>query len=318
MGTMSEATESSVLAFRQFCVVCAKPEEAAEVIRVFDERFERDPATAKGASDHVYMVPGDHDRKLMVTTCADMGHISAAVRTAQVLALHRPGVMVFVGTAASLNPHELQLGDVVIPKKALLRTYEKVSQKGQADYEERVCQPDFRETFFDDNALIANMDSIKLTSDANDIVAIVPRDIALDSGEGLAAVVGGEQVELRSPKVVIDVDIISCGMVVDSVSYRDFLNRLRHGMMRKAYAIDMESFGFFQAVESTRRSHDCTALMIRGISDYAGRKQQTEHGDDEPRPSGWKERATRNAGLVVAALFETLADRAKRTVPPSR
>jgi hypothetical protein len=67
----------------------------------------------------------------------------------------------------------------------------------------------------------------------------------------------------------------------------------------------MESFGFFRAIEASRDMEvkfNCSGLMIRGISDYAGRKYDTES-----RPDGWKDKAVRNAAIVTGALMKKLA-----------
>jgi nucleoside phosphorylase len=299
-------------AFQQFCVLCAKSEEAAAVLDVFDDRFTR-PTARRVDSDHIFEVPSaEQARRVMVATCEGMGHVDAAVRTAEILAVNRPSVMVFVGTAASLRPEEIQLGDVVVPRKALYRSYEKISQSGQKDYESRIKRSDFRETFFDDNALIAEMNTLRLTGGANNIVADLSRktrSLTLEKGSGTEVVIGGETYSLREPKVHVDVDIISCGMVVDSISYRDFLIEVREGHSRKADVIDMESYGFFQALATAKKRGGCEGLMVRGISDYAGRKQQTEASKTESRPQEWKEKAVRNAALVVAELFTSLSAR---------
>jgi nucleoside phosphorylase len=95
-------------------------------------------------------------------------------------------------------------------------------------------------------------------------------------------------------------------MVVDSVSYREFLTGRGLGHARKAEVIDMESFGFFKVLEALSKTgvgHSTQGIMIRGISDYAGRKQQSEQ-----LPAGWKESAVRNAAHAAADLIRELVD----------
>lgn len=116
---------------------------------------------------------------------------------------------------------------------------------------------------------------------------------------------GGQSIALRQPKVLDDLDIFSCGMVVDSVSYRTFLTDLADQTMRKAAIIDMESYGFFGAISATKATGVgtvCEGIMVRGVSDYAGRKQQTEQ-----IPGNWKALAVKNAATVAAELVKQIA-----------
>lgn len=294
--------------FSQFCVLCARPDEAADVLDIFEKKFKREPRGDR-FGDNVFIVPGaDNDRRVMVSSCERMGHVDAAARTAQIVARNRPGLIIFVGTAASLKPGKIQVGDVVVPQKSVYRRYEKISEKGQADYESRVKRENFREKFFDDNALITETDAVQMTGDENNIVAELKRssrNVSLECGTGSEIAIDGQRYKLREPRVHVDVDILSCGMVVDSITYRDFLVERSDDIVRKTDVIDMESYGFFKALQLTKDIYTCKGLMVRGISDYAGRKQQLEAGL-EGRPEGWKETGVRNAALVVAELLASL------------
>lgn len=302
--------ERPPVAYYQFCILCAKKEELRELMEVLDQRFKSARTDDDDVADQVYFVPSRDGkvRKLLVTTCAGMGHVNAAVRTAQLLSKHAPAVMIFLGTAASMKPKKIQIGDVVIPRKAVNRAYDKISQKGQADYADRAEQGNFQEFFYNDNALVADLDTIEVSAGAQAIIARAPiREAKLECGTATEMELGGGKIVFRNPLVFDDVDIVSCGMVVDSTSYRDFLAGMASEHMRKADVIDMESFGFFQAIRATRdmaSGHGTHGLMIRGISDYAGRKEQSE-----ARPEGWKEKAIRNAAIVAADLFESLTAR---------
>lgn len=290
----------------EFAIICAKPEELRQVIAVFDEKkFKR--MRGRRLLDQVYEIPSSEGpMSLLVTTCNAMGHMPAAVRTAQVITVNQPSVIIFLGTAASLRPEKIQIGDVVIPRKAVSRVYEKVSEKGQDDYERRVAMNGFRETFFDENALISDISTEDCTVEALTAMAGVEISrIKLEAGSNAQVTIGEQQYSLRKPTVFDDVDIFSCGMIVDSVSYRTFLTRLADESMRKVGIIDMESHGFFSAIRALKNSPAgavADGIMIRGISDYAGRKQQTE-----ALPNDWKVKSLRNAALVAQRVVERIA-----------
>ena len=291
-----------------FCIICAKPEELAQVLRVFEADFQQDFKRAKGKRvfDHVFELGNGYTLKL--TACTTMGHMHAAVRTAQVILSSHPQIVFFVGTAASLSPSEIQLGDVVIPRKAVSRVYEKVSEEGQGDYDARARDKEFEEFTVETikNALISDLATKDCSEDGlSAIAALDVGKVTLERGPAGEITINGQRHALREPKVHQDIDIFSCGMVVDSISYREMINRLTRRSMRKTAAIDMESYGFFRAIEAARDmdvKYNCSGLMIRGISDYAGRKRETES-----RPDGWKDKAVRNAAIVTGALMKKLA-----------
>jgi nucleoside phosphorylase len=292
-----------------FCVICAKPDELGDVIAVFDGKFNKGRGPSVAQQGYVVRAAtGSRKCTISVTTTVGMGHLNAAVRTAQVVHSHQPGILFFIGTAATLKPGEIQVGDVVIPRKAVNRIYEKISEQGQSDYERRVRLTDFREMIFENrNALISDIATVNSSPDAMTIAAqISADDIELEQGELGTVTVGEQQYTLRLPRIFNDVDIFSCGMVVDSVSYREFLTRMADENMRKVGIIDMESYGFFNAIEAIRDvgvSTSTQGIMIRGISDYAGRKEQTER-----LPANWKQKAVRNAAIVAGWLIQKIAD----------
>lgn len=296
----------------EICLICAKSEELREVIKVLDSdgdfrKIKRgNLKDIKGAhlTDQVYEIAGSQ-MKLIAATCSGMGHMKAAVRTTQIIARHQPSILIFLGTAAALRPEKVQIGDVIIPRKSIFRVYEKISQKGQRDHDSRARNGAFKEYFFEDNALISDLSTVECSPQAQGLVASLKlNEVYLSRGEGEEINVGGKSINLRNPKIFDDIDIFSCGMVVDSVSYREFLTEIADENMRKADAIDMESYGFFSAIEEIRRigvGSVCEGIMIRGISDYAGRKQQTEE-----LPAEWKLAASTNAAVVAAHVLKSL------------
>ena len=291
-----------------FCVLCATQSEMAECLDVFGAGgigVERLPyGDGSNRADHLFELTGRHGVKLtlLITVCGGMGHSEAALRVIQIIAKHSPSIVVFVGTAASLDPKKYQLGDVVVPIKAGYRRFEKVSERGQEDYSR--LEKDSREMIFDkENLLVPITDTISLEPDAIGYLAnIHSLDVNLKAGSAESIEINGVNLELRAPKLVTEVEIISCGMVVDSISYRDFLtNEVFAPILRKRAIIDMESYGFLRAINMAATQgvgHSTVGFLIRGVSDYAGRKQQTET-EAEGRPMEWKSLASRNAAHVT-------------------
>ena len=72
------------------------------------------------------------------------------------------------------------------------------------------------------------------------------------------------------------------------------------GVMQASNPNDVNSA--IEAAQTMNVDFNCSGLMIRGISDYAGRKRDTE-----TRPDGWKDKAVRNAAIVTGALMKKLA-----------
>lgn len=218
-----------------FAIICAKPEE----LRQFNQEFE-DSGFVKVRGDRrldqVYEIPGGKSSsngegkaepdRVIVTSCSLMGHMSAAIRTLQVLNAHQPEVIIFSGTAASMRPKEIQVGDVVVPRKAINRYYDKISEKGQDDYEKLAKGDGFKEYFFETNAMVAETVIEVCSDDALAAMSAINTKKAnlASGGEEVEIDVAGIKIKLRAPKVVEDVDVFSCGMVVDSISYRTFLS----------------------------------------------------------------------------------------------
>lgn len=236
-----------------------------------------------------------------------MGHVHAAAKTAQLVARYKPLIIFFVGTAGSLDPGSLRFGDVVIPTKVYYRIYEKIVQRGQREFEKAETRADFKEFFFDKDQLL-------LTDPVTEPITDGARNWLSDiSFAGIALRDGTLEPEWlsrlnpqRGPKLEEDATIATCGMLINSEVYRDFLVGLAG---RKAYAADMESLGFFKAIADMRQSPAISrtdGIMIRGISDYAGRKESTELSS-----SNWKEIANHNAAVAAAHAINQVV--AKRT-----
>jgi nucleoside phosphorylase len=282
-------------------VLTAKAEELRDVKVIFDAAFKRLDRGGDAEKQTVYLIPGrprSPERRLLATTCDAMGSLHAAVRTAQLVGRYTPSLMLFVGTAASLRPGKVRLGDVIVPETAWMRIYDKIVEAPQQAYQDAVARQNFRERFFNDHVLLATSFSEDLSQAARDYVSDVDFsavEATLDDAD-LPAPWASEL--KRKPRVIDDTGIANCGMVVNSETYRDFLLETAD---RKIDAIDMESYGFFKALRDLNRTATA-GLMIRGISDYAGRKEGVELG-----PTKWKQIANKNAARVALAMVRGIA-----------
>jgi nucleoside phosphorylase len=292
----------------KFCILCAKPDELRQVKAVLREKgYKRELAEPNPDSEQVYRRPGHTTGQpdLLATTCGDMGDLSAALAVVEILRRGSPRAIIFVGTAASLNPAAVQLGDVVVPKGAINRSYTKILEKGQPDYDDKLAIGGKVEQFMGDNLLIGQLRTKEFDGRALTMQSDVNVELELDSCELGTVEIGEEKIELRKPRIHTDLDILSCGMLVNSVGYRKFLRDFALTHSRKADVIDMESYGFLAALDGLAKTfpgHACNGIIIRGISDYAGRK-----ADTEKRPANWKDVAVRNAAKVAVDLFEEAA-----------
>lgn len=285
-------------------VLCAKYEELEQLQAVFREEFRK--ISGERLVDQIYKFDTPNGpKKLIVMTCGEMGHTAAAVQTGRIIIQHQPKVIFFVGTAASLNPKKVQLGDVLVPRKAVHRMYDKISEAGQEDYERRMNGEASKEQFFGENVLCADTTATQISADMLGALAGVRLDEKmLRSGETKEIELEGEKIELRAPKIMKDEDVFSCGMVVDSLSYRKFISSFADDDYRKLAIIDMESYGFYSAIDHAKKSgvgSDTEGVMIRGVSDYAGRKQQTE-----TKPDDWKSVCVANAAIVTAQIIKDM------------
>jgi nucleoside phosphorylase len=292
----------------KFCILCAKPDELRQVKAVLKEKgYKRERAEPTPDSDQVYRRAGHEGGQpdLLATTCGDMGDLSAALAVVDILRRGSPKAIIFVGTAASLNPSVVQLGDVVIPKAAINRSYTKILEKGQPDYDERLAINGTVEKFMGENLLIAQTRTKEFDGTALEMHSDIDVALKLDSAELGTVELDGTKIEMREPRIHTDIDILSCGMLVNSITYRKFLRDFAMSHSRKADIIDMESYGFLAALDGMRKTfpgHVCNGVIIRGISDYAGRK-----ADIEKRPANWKDVSVRNAARVAVQLFEDAA-----------
>lgn len=205
------------------------------------------------------------------------GQALASVITKDSVRQWKPGRVVLLGIAGSLERQRLQLGDVVVSEE--IYGYEVEDAVGKEFH--------FRPTFNQASAL--DYDRVRAFRDD-------PVDYPKWQQECLeAAPAAGLDGVVRPPELHLEVTA-SGNKVVKSVA---FGRKLKREINSKISAVEMEARGLHQALHQDVNRAD--ALMIRGISDYAdGRKTKLE----KTTKDGWRKFCTANAARLLRAIWQ--------------
>lgn len=205
------------------------------------------------------------------------GEALASVVTSHSVRQWKPGRVVLLGIAGSLERKRLQLGDVVVSDE--IYGYEVGDAVGKEIH--------FRPTFNQIGAL--DYDRVRAFRDD-------PVDYPKWQQECLEAAPDADLVGVtRPPELHLEVTA-SGNKVVKSVA---FGRKLKREINAKISAVEMEARGMHQALYQEVNRID--ALMIRGISDYAdGRKTSLE----KTTKDGWRKFCTANAARLLRAIWQ--------------
>ena len=276
-------------------VLCAKPDELYVIQQHFDKKFT--PSRALDQSMVCYDLPprGDAAPQVMVVAhCVQMGNMYSASSAGFLIATLKPNLVIFVGTAGSLDPAKCGIGDVVVPDLGCTTKYfDKISELGENDPHRLAT--DLRPVGHDGKKYVLGRrdDQIKLTTASRAFITQMRAAEGPAIEELLEHFVVGEK--STKAKIKFDTKIFSWDMVLDSSHYRD---HLRAELDRKVFAVDMESFGFLAAIEQFQEkpyNRTVSGIVVRGISDVCGDKATS---DDDGRNA----LAMRNASVVASEL----------------
>lgn len=283
---------------KNFCILVALPEEFNTVVDVYADLLE--PA-AKGAAERFGVIKRPEKEisgSLVIRHCKSMQNTWAAAATAAMLTDYEPDVLVFIGIAAAMQPKHVRLGDVIVADSLRSRCFQKICDKSEVK---------------DDPAYSVYDGKYALRALTPSLPDIAPRTLQLVQkgvktiGNSLSSpkieteilngVQGSSKAAARDCEVSNE-QIFSWDLVLDSRAYRDSLVKSES----KAYALDMESLGFYSVVEECAKLGKIVtdAIVFRGISDYAAFKA----------PSGtakidWRKVATENAAKAAREFLET-------------
>jgi nucleoside phosphorylase len=273
-------------------ILCATTNEQKFVTEHFDKVFSR----IKHFEPVYQTAPNlNSTANLLVMNCGEMGNISAASMTGHILGSYKPNLVIFVGTAGSLDPTKYNIGDVVVPELgAQTLSYNKI-----VDFEDEKFKA------FRDRKLIADIwphgidgteyafrhddakGNIALSRRSRDIISKARENI--DAAPELGTLLESHDLN-QNPKIHYDVQVFSWEKVVASDRYRKKLNI----QFAKAAIVDMESYGFLHAGRQYQESSTVRAIIVRGISDLCGQKS-TKFRDDY---------AVKNASIVAAEIVK--------------
>ncbi len=267
-------------------VLCAKAQELVEVQPFFNDNFETHTKPTRLRTYKLKLSPTGPPGRMLLASCPDMGNTLAAAQTGALVAEFTPNLIVWLGTAATLNPKSVCPGDVVLPQSASARYYDKVIGKESLQFKSVTSELGFREFFFAKHfrvlgnwgyecALEKRNDTVDLTTRANTIRTDFISNF--QSRPELSSLLKKPPGAVRSPQLHMDGTIFSSEMVLDSKSYRDFV---KQQIDRKTLAVDMESWGFLKTIKMFKENSDrpLNGIVVRGISDAGTNKSLTFDG----------------------------------------
>lgn len=285
------------------CIICARVSESSTARAIFGNEFQlvRENDELQEALYSYQVGSGKHRRNIEIRfmICSDMGNMAAAQATTEAIyRFQKCHYFFFVGTAGSLNPPMVRLGDVFIPEFVEARFGVKIVARGEKDYEKHKKTNDFVELFADKESTAyitkSRLWGLNKTSQ-NTLADIDFESIKLNFRRPELPSLPENYPAARPPTIVLDDCAATCDMIVNSESYTQFL---RETLEREANIIDMESYGFFDAIRKADRN-PC-GLVVRGISDYAGRKTAVD------RHTSWKAIAVEHAARTVALMIKQM------------
>jgi nucleoside phosphorylase len=204
------------------------------------------------------------------------GEALASVVTTHGLKQWKPSRVVLLGIAGSLEPEQLQLGDVVVSDEIY----------GYEVSDAEVGQFNFRPTFNQ----IGAVDFDRVRTFRNDPKAYAKwQQECLKAGTAI-----GLQGVTRPPELHIEA-IASGNSVVKS---RAFGRQLQEKISQKIKAVEMEARGLFQALYMDAKRTD--GLMVRGISDYADEEKSEL---EKTTKDAWRTFAAANAARFLRTFW---------------
>jgi nucleoside phosphorylase len=282
-------------------IVSAKPEEKSEVTKVVSQYFEKSEPLLEGFP--TYRLPADgagKEEALVLADCGHMGNVAAASKTGYLLAAFQPNLTIFVGTAGSLRPDKCSVYDVVIPTLGVITKYYDKLEDAPGNWFWGGGKPS---THAGLGAFTRDRMRYKLRPQEKTFEHVgvgnsfvVEAKTKNDRGAGLDVGLESGNRSVRTPKVHLDTYMFSWEKVVASKHYQSLLSL---ELNTKAYAVDMESFGFLSAFSQFQKlagGQDRSSLIVRGISDICGDKAESY---DEGR----NDLATRNAANVACRIL---------------
>jgi nucleoside phosphorylase len=228
----------------------------------------------KSRPDDAYLVVG--------AAMPKMGQTNAAAFVTAVIKDWKPRYIIMIGIAGGLAPKTVALGDVVVPETIHGYVLGDVTGR-KADFTFRPTQDRTGVALFNE---IRHLRNDPITSRAWKCKCL--------AGAGKMKLQLGREPELHLA------DIASGNKVVKSTN---FARRLRDLFGNKTLAVEMEGQGLMEAIYQSAEPR--TALMVRGISDYANTAKSKL---EKTSKQAWRKLAAANAARLVRMLLNEKPD----------
>ena len=283
-------------------LLCAKTDEKARITPIVSTYFKRTTSILEGYPTFILDAEDSQvEERLVVADCGEMANVSAASRTGYLATRFNPNLMVFVGTAGTLQPDKCRIGDVVVPTLGVVsKYYDKIEDGGGEGFDGNTMPSQAADlgAFTKDKktyTLRKKMNNFKLTGQGRDYIS---------EAMGMSATQDLLDFDLQKlplqtsvPAVHVDSSVFSWDMILASDHYRSLLIKQ---IDSKAYAVDMESFGFLNALlefQAPPADKAISSVVVRGISDDCGNKHNSFD-------TGRNHVATDNAAHVACRIIK--------------
>lgn len=272
------------------------PEEFRECHSVVKDRIKQQFDDDVGNSYFAFEIAGN---RIVLTMMGGAGEVNAAIRAAQVIAYLRPKHLVVLGIAGAID--NLKPGDVVIATSIdrFLENSKAVpipGKAGAANFEFELSGEAFRA----DAKVLNRMRNFEFNHSS--AFEAWQRRCRQRAEQYITKESGAIDLISELP-VLIDGKIASGPTVSGANSFKAFLLKKD----RKFMAVEMESGGAFQGVESTG-NRECRLSVIRGISDLSDEnKKKLDNAENLKGVSKsiFRKYAVRNAFDCAIAFIES-------------
>jgi len=274
------------MALVRYAILCANTKEQATIKNELGKEFPETYSLQDGSTVHIALSRvNDLPICISVDCCPIPGNIGAATISSHVVVSRSPVYVFFVGIAGSLAPEKLKQGDVFFPERVLYRIYDKVVDDETEVFKKLQSDDKFDEYLMknNSNALLKNTDEFTVSKRAQSLIS-----------DFFAKELGADLPVRQEPNLAI----LNCEMVINSKS---FVKLVQSESMRKLFAVDMESYGFFKTISELNEGmtkEPTQAVMVRGVSDYAVDKELANTDND------WEEEAVRNATRATCRIIK--------------
>ncbi|VTP87333.1 5'-methylthioadenosine/S-adenosylhomocysteine nucleosidase family protein [Sphingobacterium daejeonense] len=227
--------------------------------------------------DTTHYIRGNIDgRKVIVATDDKMGMAAATALTLKMLTLFRPNYIIMGGIAAGVKSEERNFGDVLVARHTF--NYESGKYQFKRKLKQTVFEP--------------NPEPIELDGTFTSVINRLKVDKAR------MATIHKVFNATRNNKKPEDVFAVHFGPIASGSAVLADDKKVEDikAHSRKLIGIDMETFGVYYGCQSFRSVHQCKAISIKSISDFA----------DKMKNDGYRNYAAHTSASFIIELIKGL------------